>query len=197
MKPYIDEDTFFNFIELDDRFTDLNETKLDKLYDILGLNKDETITNRIFTLHTLLRSLESAPNKLNLFRLETNEWQAISGLKIRRANELVDALWQLFLCIHFDGTEEKRPYVSIEDLDFTMRTYTALKRYGINSEEELLGKTLEELKRVRNLGRKSQAEIFVKFATLLDPKNETYPPISDEKFNEKTIREIVDYMINN
>ena len=47
----------------------------------------------------------------------------------------------------------------IIDLEFSVRTYNCLKRSRINTVEELLQKSEEDLMRVRNLGRKSLKEI--------------------------------------
>ena len=47
----------------------------------------------------------------------------------------------------------------IEDLDFSVRTYNCLKRYGINDLYELQNMTIEDLMKVRNLGKKSVKEI--------------------------------------
>lgn len=50
--------------------------------------------------------------------------------------------------------------VSIEDCDFTVRTHNCLKRAGIN----ILGdiKSVEQLKNVRNLGKRSAQEVVDK-----------------------------------
>lgn len=50
-------------------------------------------------------------------------------------------------------------YISIEEMDFTNRTYSVLKRAGLNSLGELSSKNLDDLMNVRNLGRKSLYEI--------------------------------------
>lgn len=48
---------------------------------------------------------------------------------------------------------------TIEELDPTVRTYCCLKRAGINFVEELLGMTDDEIKSIRNLGKRSYEEI--------------------------------------
>lgn len=48
----------------------------------------------------------------------------------------------------------------IEDLDFSVRTYNCLKRYGVNTLEQLKDMSFNEFKRVRNLGNKSIKEIY-------------------------------------
>ena len=56
--------------------------------------------------------------------------------------------------------------MTIEELDLSVRSYNCLKRAGINTVEELIKKTPEEMMKVRNLGRKSLAEVKGKLAEL-------------------------------
>lgn len=55
---------------------------------------------------------------------------------------------------------------SIDDLDLSVRSYNCLKRAGINTVEELIQMTEEEMMKVRNLGRKSLEEVQQKLAEL-------------------------------
>lgn len=54
--------------------------------------------------------------------------------------------------------------IPIENLDFTARTYHCLKRTHINTISELCNKCEEDLRKIRNLGRKSYYEIVNKLA---------------------------------
>lgn len=49
--------------------------------------------------------------------------------------------------------------MTIEELDFCVPTYNALKRGGINTLEELINKTDDELLEIRNLNSKRLLEI--------------------------------------
>ena len=51
--------------------------------------------------------------------------------------------------------KEKVLEMTIEELDLSVRSYNCLKRAGINTVEELISKTAEDMMKVRNLGRKS------------------------------------------
>ncbi|MDO5084928.1 MAG: DNA-directed RNA polymerase subunit alpha [Erysipelotrichaceae bacterium] len=53
----------------------------------------------------------------------------------------------------------KSSNMMIEDLDLSVRSYNCLKRAGIQTVEELLQKTEDEMMRVRNLGKKSLKEV--------------------------------------
>ena len=56
--------------------------------------------------------------------------------------------------------------ITIEELDFSVRSYNCLKRAGINTVDELIGKTEEEMMKVRNLGKKSLEEVQNKLAEM-------------------------------
>jgi DNA-directed RNA polymerase subunit alpha len=65
-----------------------------------------------------------------------------------------------------EGRKEKVLELSIEELDLSVRSYNCLKRAGINTVEDLAGKTEEDMMKVRNLGRKSLEEVLNKMAEL-------------------------------
>ena len=52
--------------------------------------------------------------------------------------------------------------MSIEELDLSVRSYNCLKRAGINTVEDLCAKSMDDLMKVRNMGRKSLDEILNK-----------------------------------
>jgi len=52
--------------------------------------------------------------------------------------------------------------MTIEELDLSVRSYNCLKRAGINTVDDLTKKTLDEMMKVRNLGRKSLEEVINK-----------------------------------
>ncbi|HKM39243.1 MAG TPA: DNA-directed RNA polymerase subunit alpha [bacterium] len=56
--------------------------------------------------------------------------------------------------------------LTIEELDLSVRSYNCLKRAGVNTVEELIQKTEEDMMKVRNLGRKSLEEVQNKLASL-------------------------------
>ena len=62
--------------------------------------------------------------------------------------------------------KEKVLEMAIEDLDFSVRSYNCLKRAGINTVEDLISKTEEDMMKVRNLGRKSLEEVINKLVAL-------------------------------
>ncbi len=56
--------------------------------------------------------------------------------------------------------------MTIEELDLSVRSFNCLKRAGINTVEDLINKTEDEMMKVRNLGRKSLEEVINKLASL-------------------------------
>ncbi|MCD5471454.1 DNA-directed RNA polymerase subunit alpha C-terminal domain-containing protein, partial [Lactobacillus delbrueckii] len=62
--------------------------------------------------------------------------------------------------------KEKKLEMTIEDLDLSVRSYSCLKRAGINTLQDLTVKSEAEMMRVRNLGRKSLEEVKNKLADL-------------------------------
>jgi DNA-directed RNA polymerase subunit alpha len=56
--------------------------------------------------------------------------------------------------------------MTIEELDLSVRSYNCLKRASINTVQELIQKTEEEMMKVRNLGKKSLEEVEQKLAEL-------------------------------
>ena len=65
-----------------------------------------------------------------------------------------------------EDKKEKVLEMTIEELDLSVRSYNCLKRAGINTVQELIMKTEEDMMKVRNLGRKSLEEVQEKLAEL-------------------------------
>ena len=56
--------------------------------------------------------------------------------------------------------------MNIDELELSVRSFNCLKRASINTVEELISKTPEEMMKVRNLGRKSLEEVLAKLKEL-------------------------------
>ncbi|MBQ8646737.1 MAG: DNA-directed RNA polymerase subunit alpha [Oscillospiraceae bacterium] len=56
--------------------------------------------------------------------------------------------------------------MTIEELDLSVRSFNCLKRAGINTVEDLISKSEDDMMKVRNLGRKSLEEVLAKLETL-------------------------------
>ncbi|MCQ2450134.1 MAG: DNA-directed RNA polymerase subunit alpha [Clostridia bacterium] len=61
-----------------------------------------------------------------------------------------------------DTAKEKVLDLTIDELDLSVRSFNCLKRAGINTVEDLINKSEEDMMKVRNLGRKSLEEVIAK-----------------------------------
>lgn len=65
-----------------------------------------------------------------------------------------------------DKGKEKVLEMTIEELDLSVRSFNCLKRAGINTVEDLIQKSEDDMMKVRNLGRKSLEEVINKLHSL-------------------------------
>ena len=65
-----------------------------------------------------------------------------------------------------DQGKEKVLEMTIEELDLAVRSFNCLKRAGINTVEDLINKSEDDMMKVRNLGRKSLEEVVEKLNSL-------------------------------
>lgn len=63
-----------------------------------------------------------------------------------------------------ETVKDKTMEMTIEELDLSVRSFNCLKRANINTVEDLVSKTQNEMIKVRNLGRKSLEEVIQKLA---------------------------------
>ena len=62
--------------------------------------------------------------------------------------------------------KEKVLEMTIEELDLSVRSFNCLKRAGIDTVEDLIERTEDDMMKVRNLGRKSLEEVIQKLNSL-------------------------------
>jgi DNA-directed RNA polymerase subunit alpha len=62
--------------------------------------------------------------------------------------------------------KEKLLEMNIEDLDLSVRSFNCLKRAQVNTVEDLVNKTEEDMMKVRNMGRKSLEEVIYKLQSM-------------------------------
>ena len=65
-----------------------------------------------------------------------------------------------------EAQRDKVLEMTIEELDLSVRSFNCLKRANINTVEDLISKTQDEMIKVRNLGRKSLEEVEHKLAAM-------------------------------
>ena len=72
-----------------------------------------------------------------------------------------------------EDAKEKVLEMTIEELDLSVRSFNCLKRAGINTVEDLINKTEDDMMKVRNLGKKSLDEVINKLHSFgLDLRSE-------------------------
>ena len=69
--------------------------------------------------------------------------------------------------------KEKVLEMNIDELELSVRSYNCLKRAGINTVEELINKSPEDMMKVRNLGKKSLEEVLDKLKELVPKINKS------------------------
>ena len=70
------------------------------------------------------------------------------------------------MVIKNENGKERVLEMTIEELDLSVRSFNCLKRASINTVEDLICKTEDDMMKVRNLGRKSLDEVVAKLNTL-------------------------------
>ena len=70
------------------------------------------------------------------------------------------------MIVKADDKQGKLLEMTIEELDLSVRSFNCLKRAGINTVEDLINRSEEDMMRVRNLGRKSLEEVIAKLDSL-------------------------------
>ena len=65
-----------------------------------------------------------------------------------------------------EDKKEKVLEMTVEELDLSVRSYNCLKRAGINTVQELADKSMDDMMKVRNLGKKSLEEVEQKLKEL-------------------------------
>lgn len=65
-----------------------------------------------------------------------------------------------------EDKKEKVLEMTIEELDLSVRSYNCLKRAGINTVQELAERSMDDMMKVRNLGKKSLEEVEQKLEAL-------------------------------
>ncbi len=81
--------------------------------------------------------------------------------------DLSDELTQPELMVEKDDkSKDKLLEMTIEDLDLSVRSFNCLKRAGINTVDDLINKSQEDMMKVRNLGKKSFEEVRAKLQSL-------------------------------
>ena len=81
--------------------------------------------------------------------------------------ELVDSMAQMETLVSREEDKQTKVLeMAIDDLDLSVRSYNCLKRAGINTVQDLIQKSEDDMLKVRNLGKKSLDEVMKKIHEL-------------------------------
>ena len=102
--------------------------------------------------------------------VDANEAVVYAGKILARhfdiVNDLSEAIPDITLKPSDEEAMKKTLAVPIEDVQLSVRSFNCLKRAGINTVEDLISKTEDDMMKVRNLGRKSLEEVVNKLESL-------------------------------
>lgn len=144
------------YIAIDSIFTPVIKVSYDVENTRVGQNTEfdklilEVTTNGGLSAKEVISLAAKLLNEhVNLF-VELVESMASTSMLISREEDKVQKLLEM----------------SIEDMDLSVRSYNCLKRAGINTIDDLIKKSEEDMLKVKNLGRKSLEEVVHKLESL-------------------------------
>lgn len=110
----------------------------------------EVVTNGTVSAKEVVSLSAKLMNEYNCLFIELVETMANSSILVSREEDKVHKLLVM----------------SVEDMDLSVRSYNCLKRAGINTVEDLIKKSEDDMLKVKNLGRKSLDEVIHKLESL-------------------------------
>ena len=144
------------YIAIDSIFTPVRKASYDVENTRVGQNTDfdkltlEVTTNGTVSAKEVVSLSAKLMNEYNCLFIELVENMANSSILVSREEDKVHKLLVM----------------SVEDMDLSVRSYNCLKRAGINTVEDLIKKTEDDMLKVKNLGRKSLDEVIHKLESL-------------------------------
>jgi len=127
----------------------VENTRVDNVTDF------DKLTFEVWTDKTI-----SAKDAVSLgARILIKQLELFVGLSEDMANKTV-------IVEKLESQRDKVLEMTIEELDLSVRSFNCLKRAGINTVEDLINRTEEDMMKVRNLGRKSLEEVISKLSAM-------------------------------
>ncbi len=142
------------FIPVDSIFTPVVKVSYAVENTRVGQNTDfdklilEVTTNGTYTAREVVSLSSKLMNDHMMLFVDLVEDMAMNSILVNREEDNVMKLLER----------------SIEDMDLSVRSYNCLKRAGINTVEDLIKRTEDDMLKVKNLGRKSLEEVIYKLA---------------------------------
>lgn len=139
-------------IAIDSNFTPVRKVNYEIESTRVGQSIDfdklilEVVTNGTSSAKEIVSLASKLVNDHMLLFIDLVEEMANTSLLISRSEDKAHKILEM----------------SVEDMDLSVRSYNCLKRAGINTVEDLIKKTEEDMLKVKNLGRKSLDEVIHK-----------------------------------
>lgn len=118
----------------------------------------------IVTTYTMPKEFADRLHKIGITDLSQLEKIKASDLRKHFNEEELKKIKDICYDCRIDNEEIEHLYITIEDLDLTVRSYNCLRRAHITTLGEMERMTLEQLSKIRNCGKASQKEIIDKLA---------------------------------
>ena len=149
----------------------LAELLLEQGYEVYGIMRRKSVVD--------YGNVEHIKEKIHFIYADmTDVISLISAMRISQAANLLNEHLKLFIDLSDEASiaevlvekddkgKEKILEMTIEELDLSVRSFNCLKRAGINTVDDLINKSEEEMLKVRNLGKKSFDEVREKLQSL-------------------------------
>ena len=128
---------------------DVSNTRVGQVTDFDKLTIDVETNGTITATEAVALAAKVLTEHLNLF-VDLSEAAAVGDIMVEKD----------------DNAKEKVLEMTIEELDLSVRSFNCLKRAQINTVEDLIKKSEDDMMKVRNLGRKSLEEVIHKLDSL-------------------------------
>lgn len=149
-------DDAIGFIPIDSVFTPIRNVK----YNVEKILVDNSTDHDALTIEILTDGSIAPEEALGIAAKIMSDHLAVV-IELSEKAKLTD-----FIVDREDSGSVQLMEMSIEELDFSVRSYNSLKRAGISTVGELINKSEEEMMTIRNLGRKSLKEVKDKLEEL-------------------------------
>ena len=144
------------YIAIDSMYTPVKRASYTVENTRVGQNTDyDKVTIEVTTDGTV-----SAKEVISLSAKLMNEY---NNLFIELVQNMADTS---ILVSREEDKVHKLMVMSVEEMDLSVRSYNCLKRAGINTVEDLIKKSEDDMLKVKNLGRKSLDEVIHKLESL-------------------------------
>jgi DNA-directed RNA polymerase subunit alpha len=149
-------DDAIGFIPIDSVFTPIRNVK----YNVEKILVDNSTDHDALTIEILTNGSIAPEEALGIAAKIMSDHLAVV-IELSEKAKATD-----FIIDREDSGSIQLMEMSIEELDFSVRSYNSLKRAGISTVGELINKSEEEMMTIRNLGRKSLKEVKDKLEEL-------------------------------